>query len=120
MPRRQSIAERVRKTGEVDRVSAGVDPADPVDDAGDHKFRSSRPSPSSGEAASSESRPSRSASAKADEGPESRPTRRRDVPEDVDEPEERFPWHHQYQDDEPEEMQASSPLLSRAFRSSTG
>ncbi len=118
MPRRQSIAERVRKTGEVDRVDAEETLV--ADDAGDHKFRSSRPSPSSGEAASSESRPSRSASAKADEGPESRPTRRRDVPEDVDEPEERFPWHHQYQDDEPEEMQASSPLLSRAFRSSTG
>jgi len=116
MPRRQSIAERVRKTGEVDRVSADATPAD---DAGDHKFRSSRPAPSD-EAASQEARPGRSASASADEGPESRPTRRRDVPEDVEEPEERFPWHHQYQDDEPEEMQASSPLLSRAFRSSTG
>lgn len=54
------------------------------------------------------------------EAPDSRPTRRRDVPDDDAEPEERFPWHHQYQDDEPEEMQASSPLLSRAFRSSTG
>ncbi len=117
MPRRQSIAERVRKTGEVDRVSAEATPAG---DAGDHKFRSSRPDPSSEQVASSDTRPGRSASAKADEGPESRPTRRRDVPEDVEEPEERFPWHHQYQDDEPEEMQASSPLLSRAFRSSTG
>lgn len=115
MPRRQSIAERVRKTGEVDRVTAdggGVT-------AGDHKFRSSRPAASGDETMAPGSR-SNSASAKADEGPDSRPTRRRDVPEDVEEPEERFPWHHQYQDDEPEEMQASSPLLSRAFRSSTG
>ncbi len=62
----------------------------------------------------------RGAAAAEADAPESRPTRRRDVPEDEAEVEERFPWHHQYQDDEPEEMQASSPLLSRAFRSSTG
>lgn len=117
MPRRQSIAERVRQTDEVERVAE--------DHPGDHKFRSSRPATAEDGAATvpvadRSSRPAEPASAKADEGPESRPTRRRDVPEDVEEPEERFPWHHQYQDDEPEEMQASSPLLSRAFRSSTG
>ncbi|MEL6983617.1 MAG: hypothetical protein AAFO29_14415 [Actinomycetota bacterium] len=110
MPRRQSIAERVRQTGEVERVSA-------EDAADDHKFRNSRPAADNGASAA----PASSKRSKAgDDAPESRPTRRRDIPEDVDEPEERFPWHHQYQDDEPEEMQASSPLLSRAFRSSTG
>lgn len=110
MPRRQSIAERVRQTGEVDRTST-------ADTADDHKFRSSRPATAEADAAPAAETSTR---ANRDEGPESRPTRRRDVPEDVEEPEERFPWHHQYQDDEPEEMQASSPLLSRAFRSSTG
>jgi len=37
-------------------------------------------------------------------GPESRPTRRRDVDEDDDN--DKFPWHHQFEDDEPEELQA--------------
>ena len=117
MPRRQSIAERVRRTGEIDRADA--EPA-----TGDHKFRSSRPpsstdpAPAAGLARSA--RETAATPAPAAAAPDSRPTRRRDVPEDVEEPEERFPWHHQYHDDEPEEMQASSPLLSRAFRSSTG
>lgn len=108
MPRRQSIAERVRQTGEVDTVVADGQPAD-------HKFENSRPA-----APSPAHQPAPARSATGDDAPESRPTRRRDLPEEVAEPEERFPWHHQYQDDEPEEMQASSPLLSRAFRSSTG
>lgn len=67
--------------------------------------------------ASDRSRGSRAGS----DAPESRPTKRRDLSEEVAVAEdEKFPWHHQYHDDEPEEMQASSPLLSRAFRSSTG
>ena len=32
----------------------------------------------------------------------------------------KFPWHFQFDDDEPEELQAKTPLLSRAFRSSVG
>ena len=54
--------------------------------------------------------------------PSSRPAKRRDlVEEETEEPEEdKFPWHHQFQNDEPEELQAKSRLLSRAFRSSVG
>ncbi len=119
MSRRQSIAERAAATSEAERVAdQPTGAAGPSTD--DHKFRSSRPAASvSGAAEATPAAPSKG-SAGAEEGPESRPTRRRDVPEEVAEPEERFPWHHQYNDDEPEEMQASSPLLSRAFRSSTG
>ncbi len=128
MSRRQSIEERATR---VDQPVAGDD----------HLFRSSRaaesesvepePAPGAtgratagaGAGSSTRRRGQTDAGAVDDEAvdaPESRPTRRRDVPEETAEPEERFPWHHQYQDDEPEEMQASSPLLSRAFRSSTG
>lgn len=53
--------------------------------------------------------------------PESRPTRRREVAEEEPQDDEvHFPWHHTFNDDEPVELQASTPLLSRAFRSTTG
>ena len=56
----------------------------------------------------------------AESAPESRPSRRREVAEDQPE-EDRFPWHFNFEDDdEPAELQASTPLLSRAFRSTTG
>ena len=58
-----------------------------------------------------------SAESTTEQGPTKRPARRRDDPEDS---EESFPWHHQFDDDEPEELQATSPLLSRAFRATTG
>jgi hypothetical protein len=58
------------------------------------------------------------------EAPASRPSKRREAAEDlVEEPEaedDKFPWHFQFQDDEPEELHAKSPLLARAFRSSVG
>jgi len=54
-------------------------------------------------------------------GPANRPAKRREVAseEEIIEPD-KFPWHHQFTDDEPEELNAKSPLLSRAFRSSVG
>lgn len=52
--------------------------------------------------------------------PSSRPTKRREMFETDDAEDDKFPWHHQFDDDEPEELQAKSPLLSRAFRSSVG
>jgi hypothetical protein len=67
-----------------------------------------------------------------DNGPASRPARRRDVVDDeeldlspdvgdeADDEDDKFPWHYQFDDDEPQELQAKSPLLSRAFRSSVG
>jgi hypothetical protein len=116
MSRRQSIEERARRTAETDPV--GPD---------DQRFRSSRPpAAAAGSVDADPGRPTTpttptTPSRRSEAGPESRPTRRRDVPDEVAVAEEdRFPWHYQYQDDEPEEMQASSPLLSRAFRSSTG
>ncbi len=55
----------------------------------------------------------------AEVGPDSRPARRRDA-DNEDDDGDKFPWHHQFEDDEPEELQATSPLLSRAFRATTG
>ena len=52
--------------------------------------------------------------------PASRPSRRREVADPLAAEDDKFPWHHQFNDDEPEELQAKSPLLSRAFRSSVG
>lgn len=123
MSKRQSIEERAAAAD-----TPAVAEADPVDD--DHMFRSSRPASAEAdepaEREASAERPAKGRKTKraraddAADAPDSRPSRRRDVPDEAGEPEERFPWHHQYNDDEPEEMQASSPLLSRAFRSSTG
>lgn len=49
---------------------------------------------------------------------ESRPTRRREADEEPAATQESFPWSFDFDDeDEPEELQASTPLLSRAFRS---
>lgn len=56
-------------------------------------------------------------------GPSSRPTKRRDVmTEEAEETGERFPWHFSFaaNNDEPQELQAKTPLLARAFRSSVG
>lgn len=51
----------------------------------------------------------------------SRPTKRREVYDAEEVEDDKFPWHYQFEEDEePEELQAKSPLLSRAFRSSVG
>ena len=55
-----------------------------------------------------------------DRAPMSRPSKRREVFEAEESEDDKFPWHHHFADDEPEELQAKSPLLSRAFRSSVG
>lgn len=52
--------------------------------------------------------------------PSSRPARRRAVSEQVEDQEDKFPWHFHFKDDEPQELQAKSPLLARAFRYSVG
>ncbi len=66
-------------------------------------------------------RTSTSTAGEEGDAPQSRPSKRRDVEDEADEPEERFPWHHQFsEDDEPLELKAESPLLSRAFRYSVG
>lgn len=52
--------------------------------------------------------------------PASRPNRRREVADGSAPEDDKFPWHYQFDDDEPEELLAKSPLLSRAFRSSVG
>lgn len=120
MSHRQSIAERARRAEE--------EPGSVVAEAGavvaerpstnDHKFKSSRP------AAEEEALSAEADSVAEDDdggkGPSSRPNRRRDVSEEGEEVEDRFPWHFQFDDDEPEELQASSPLLSRAFRATIG
>lgn len=77
---------------------------------------------SGGNGSGSEQR-NRSGKQEDPDGPASRPNRRRQVAasaENGEEAEDGFPWHHQYDDEEPEELQASSPLLSRAFRATTG
>lgn len=57
----------------------------------------------------------------ADKGPNSRPSRRRTADEPVAKTEDGFPWAFNLDDDEePHELHASTPLLSRAFRASAG
>lgn len=46
---------------------------------------------------------------------EAQPRRRRTDVAAGDEP---FPWHHHFDEDQPETLHASSPLLTRAFRAS--
>jgi hypothetical protein len=74
--------------------------------------------PDGGERAPTRGRGARAAST----APSSRPAKRRDQVDDDGEEtdEDKFPWHFQFHDDEPEELQAKSRLLSRAFRSSVG
>jgi hypothetical protein len=117
MSRRQSIIERARRLEEAEggaRVDGG--PA-----ANDHKFKSSRPIPDDRPAEDGQEDVAVAGDdGSGSKGPSSRPNRRREVAEDVPEEEDRFPWHFHFDDDEPEELQASSPLLSRAFRATIG
>ena len=134
MSRRQSIAERARKLGV---EAAGEDEAIVLAEDGsavvapangdDHKFRSSRPVKD--RSASAEAEEDEAAQLELDveseaeaegEGPSSRPNRRREMSDEEVPEEDKFPWHFQFDDDEPEELQASSPLLSRAFRATIG
>lgn len=139
MSRRQSIAERARKlgveAGEGEEITLAEDGTAVVAPAagdtstnGDHKFRSSRPAKKRPVAASAEAedagepvQETLDVEAEAEgEGPSSRPNRRREMSEEEVPEEDKFPWHFQFDDDEPEELQASSPLLSRAFRATIG
>lgn len=130
MSRRQSIAERARKLGEAaeaeDTIVLAENGTATVESgtetsSDDHKFRSSRPSENRPAAeANGHGSNGRGAKADDDEGPSSRPNRRRELSDDEPVEEDKFPWHFQFDDDEPEELQASSPLLSRAFRATTG
>ncbi|MEL7155928.1 MAG: hypothetical protein AAFN30_04940 [Actinomycetota bacterium] len=59
------------------------------------------------------------------DGPDTRPSKRREVGDDEEAEaveEEKFSWSFKFDEDDeqPEELQAKSPLLSRAFRSSVG
>ncbi len=111
MSRRQSIAERAKQADEATEGAPHRATAE------DHKFKSSRPTVEDEPAAADIAAVAEDPDAK---GPSSRPSRRRDVAEEGEEVEDRFPWHFQFDDDEPEELQASSPLLSRAFRATIG
>ncbi len=62
----------------------------------------------------------RGAKGKKNKAPASRPAKRRETLDSDESEDDKFPWHYQFDDDEPEELQAKSPLLSRAFRSSVG
>lgn len=135
MSRRQSIAERARRAEEesgsvvaaagsvvaaAGSVVAEVGNESTSTSTNDHKFKSSRPAAEE-EALSAEADPvAEDEDDDESKGPSSRPNRRREVSEESEEVEDRFPWHFQFDDDEPEELQASSPLLSRAFRATIG
>ncbi len=116
MSRRQSIIERARQAEA--EANGQAAPA-----GNEHKFKSSRPRPDQ-VAADADAEDVATAEAEVEdaesEGPSSRPNRRREVAEEGTEEEDRFPWHFQFDDDEPKELQASSPLLSRAFRATIG
>jgi hypothetical protein len=128
MPRRQSILERVRQESlDLDDVEPGVGsspsqrPAARTEKAVAGSLTDDEAERESTErfiARSLERR--RSGRRSADSAPDTRPSRRREVAEEQPE-EDRFPWHFNFDDDdEPAELQASTPLLSRAFRSTTG
>ncbi len=125
MSRRQSIAERARRdapaaesTGSGDETSStnGVDSNEPTlfDDEAQQRLLDEKL------AERAARRPS-AGKGQAGRGPDSRPSRRRRVEEPAAKGEDGFPWtFHLDDEDEPEELQASTPLLSRAFRASTG
>ncbi|MEM7272621.1 MAG: hypothetical protein AAF547_06025 [Actinomycetota bacterium] len=136
MSRRQSIAERARRLEaetdvqadaevEIDR-SVDTDQQLTLDGTGseaDHRWSSSRPTAEEPEvvaSADAEAHVDADLDGEVDEGPSSRPDRRRQPQDDEAPDEDKFPWHFQFDDDEPEELQASSPLLSRAFRATIG
>jgi len=106
--KKQKVAKRVKKkNSDQDKLVAKANVAKE-----DSRFEDSRPSVNQ----VLEERRSK----KRKEGLSNRPAKRREVlSEDVKEAD-KFPWHHQFDDDEPEELHADSPLLSRAFRSSVG
>lgn len=130
MSSRQSIKERARRSGEPDPDEFEGEEGDAGDaeviDLNDvparvraRRERADKQQAGRDRTGRSSARRRADAEAKA---PDTRPTRRRAVDED-DEPsqQEMFPWHYEFGDeDEPEELQASSPLLSRAFRATTG
>jgi hypothetical protein len=103
-PQGRPQTRRPRVTGDDDRSGAGARPTREVAPVADPEPVGRRQS--SGE-----------------EVPASRPSRRRGEDGELQPAAEgeSFPWHHQFDDDEaPSELQASSPLLSRAFRSTAG
>lgn len=133
MSTRQSIQERARRTGGVEPVTAAddldldLDLDLDVDDNSDHGdqrsadvlplTRDRRP------AADPVARSGRSRAAADGTAPSSRPARRREATAETEEPRQQdlFPWHYEFDgEDEPEELHASSPLLSRAFRATIG
>lgn len=122
MSRRQSIAERARQEA---MAQVGSDESD--DGSGEAVARADGAADSAAstlfddEALNAKLARRASRRARADQGPESRPSRRRKVDEEEPVEQDRFPWSFQLDDDEePEELRASTPLLSRAFRATTG
>ena len=140
MSRRQSIAERARQ----EAVAKAADLAGDDEFAGADDEISDGDQPSESDVAARTGhaeqalfddevlnaklakRAQRTSRGNGAEGVESRPARRRDVADNDESGEsgesgEAFPWHFQFdEDDEPEDLKASTPLLSRAFRASTG
>jgi len=101
----------------IDSMSASPDLDSPDYDS-DSRYNGSG---STGDADGSKSRRGLAAGGRRpSDAPSSRPSKRREVDEEPEEQQDRFPWHFQFKDDEPEELQAKSPLLSRAFRYSVG
>ena len=123
MSHRQSIVERARReTAELnEEIDAAVieEPVDnPPDDSNDIAILDDETREKVVNAKLAERASRRSQS---ERGPSSRPTRRRTTAEPSGRGEDGFPWTFQLDDeDEPEELQASTPLLSRAFRATTG
>ena len=99
---------RELRTMPVSAVADGGLPDEPVESSGPHE----NDDPANAD---------RVRGRRKDKGPASRPTKRREVFDADTAQDDKFPWHYQFdEDDEPEELQAKSPLLSRAFRSSVG
>ncbi len=123
MSRRQSIAERARRDSSEDpdeTAAATADAPSAVDVESDDDVtlldEETRRRLVKAKLAERASRRD-----EVESGPNSRPSRRRDSEERPSKGEDGFPWTFQLdEDEEPEELQASTPLLSRAFRATTG
>lgn len=122
MSQRQSIVERARR--EAADVDDGVDSTvldEPVAGGSDDPDQLALLDDETRERVVNAKLAERASRRSQTDGPNSRPSRRRGADEPAAKSEDGFPWtFHLDDDEEPEKLHASTPLLSRAFRATTG
>jgi hypothetical protein len=121
MSKRQSISERAGQATD----ETAEDGDDSLAATADERPDSKRATAEAGARSTAAARSATDDDVDGDgDAPASRPKRRRDVAaeDETEQQEEQFAFHFGFKsdEDEPAELQASSPLLSRAFRATTG